>query len=446
MYLIYSKRQIRKFMFALFPRLLKEDRRKLARQLDDLKNNKALEAVWELAILYALNSNLKAEFHILSSATKAKPDALVDLGLDKKVLLEVTAPSGDTFSFKSRLDAIVREIFDYCESVEGGSGSRLRLHFGEWRTNNPLTPREPSVAKDAISNKDLQKQLRDFLASGVKEAKLAVSGVINARIVRRDYVIHRLDYFCSIPSDPQSDVNNLTYNLIEKVGRQLIPFKEKYYTGLIVCDGGNSVISSPRKISPQQVDGRDLMGRVLNESGIDFIAFVGRRDVPGGGMIISPSNTRPVVSFTMMSSNALAEETTKKIYDGLSKAILTLPPPLIHPYQAKSMLEQVANRGRNWPDYNPTDYTVKTTTTGREMKVRISSSALRDLIFGRIDPEDFRRQCDIERIRAGLPQAIVGAEFETRGEGHDDDYVVLELENDPDFQKFADYEKLIPRS
>ena len=115
--LIFPKRKIVEMMRDVYPRMLKKDRRKHAKQLDRTEDSNAIQALWELAIVWSLLEASIGTIPVRKPNIGAEPDIEIDIGLDKTVVLEVTAPSGDTFSFKEKFEIFSRTIFENCVNV-----------------------------------------------------------------------------------------------------------------------------------------------------------------------------------------------------------------------------------------------------------------------------------------------------------------------------------------
>lgn len=429
---VFSKKQIIRMMRDYVPLMRKNDRRKLSKQLDTLHSNKSIEAAWELAVGWCLSRNFKLNLHYKSEISSSNPDIeITDLGYDKNILIEVKSPSGNSFSFKDRLDKISTSIFTLSNTIRPGSGDLLRITYEEWRRpGHPVAPRVPAVTDDVASNPDFISRLEEFLSDqGGEPKRNNIDGVINALFEKTTFRYPILNYHCRIPNNPQSVINNFSSSMIADAKRQLIPFRESHILGLIVCDGGSSFISDPtREHGPGTVSGAEIMEYIIDETGIDFICFVGRVDTYRRNSIITGYPQNPNISFSMLCNYALHQTLGSELYEKLKSSILQIPAPRLHPYQAKSLTEQ-ANRGfQGMTDMLPTRLT---STKGGNMTISISSTGLLRLLNGSISENEanYIRE-SINKISRIHSMKIKSLTVDEQHGDTDDDYVVIELIED----------------
>jgi hypothetical protein len=439
---IFFRKTLIRMMEDVFPHLRKKERRKIALQLDNLKANKSLEAAWELAVGWALSRDWAVNFHYEADGVDARPDLeIIDMGFEKKILIEIKSPSGNTFQFKEKLDRISQEIFNVADRITQGSGSKIGIVYDEWRRpGHDIAPRIPAVADGVVNSEEFLERLSNFLLSDASEVRIDLPNVINAGFSKRKFSLPFLDYYCRIPTDPQSVKNNLTSAMIAEAKRQLGPFRGSHFVGLVICDGGNNSLSEPNKTPGfGRVTGKDLMGFIVEEADIDFVVFIGRKDVPRRGGIITGRLEVPQISINVMCSEAFHKSHGEEFFFKLAPSLERIPVPQYHPYQAKSLLEQASMRGEERVHMLPNTF-----SSGKEMKVKISSNGLLRMLSGRASSgeEKYIRELvsDISQIER---KSIKSISIEDVNGEHDDSYVVIELGDDLLKEPFSEVERNI---
>ena len=444
--LFLPKRKIVSMMRELFPSMRKSARRQLANHLDKSKANKAIEATWELAVLWALKHTLPTSTYFSASHTTVNPDAEIDIGLHKRIVIDVKTLSGDTFEFRQLLDDTSRAIFSLANRIKPGSGEYISIRYFEWRNaGNSVKPRIPSVTVSAARNQQFQRLLSNFLLDeSTKEALINIPGVIHANFRKTNLKSIIPKYSCQISNYSQSIENNVSTKLIDDAIRQLVPFQGTHYVGLIVCDGGNEIFSDPSRFcaSYGSVSGADIMNYVIETSHVDFIVCLGRKDEPdASGIVFSTQNKLKTLAFTMFHHPQLPARVAETIRAELRRALATLPIPLLHPYQSKNLQAQEAAIGSASPYYLNGSVSH---WQGEPMKVRISSRALLAFMTGEMSIGQFERDyLALLRSFDLREKLITTITLEPSGDNRDDDYVVIDLGDDITSKTFAEIEKTI---
>jgi len=443
--LFLPKRKIISMMREVFPSMRKTEREELANRLDKAIANKAIEAVWELAILWALSKTWRTNMYLSASHTAVKPDAEVYIGLDKPIAIEIKTVSGDPFEFRNDLEKASNAIFSLSNRIKPGSGDYISIRYFEWRgVSNSVKPRIPSVTDNVENNQEFKNILSNFLFDDTKrEMLINIPNIIYARLNKTSVKSVAPHYTCQIPNLPQSVKNNVSTKLINDVKKQLGPFRDTHYLGLVVCDGGNETFSNPNSPSASYgfVSGAAIMNYIIRNSPVDFIVCVGRRDdLDETGVVVSAQNKFKTLAFAMFYNPQMSACVAEAIRSKLRCALDTLPIPLLHPYQSKALQIQEAFGGSARRYYHNGSISWQ---KGESMKVRISSRALLEILTGEMPVEQSEHLNLLKDIRSQRKH-IAAIKLEDFGDDRDDDLVVIELSDDATSKTFAEIERGIP--
>lgn len=420
----------------VLPVLSAPDRKHLIGRLDRAAEGTAIQAAWELAVLWAMHRQLEADLKV-KARDGGRPDCRLAIGLSKPLMIEVYSPTGQTFAFKGKLDQATRELQGIVESAAPGTGGHLRITYHEWaqETGHGRRLRVPSIAANAPSHLSVITAVEAFWRGGATRQRIEIDGLIHATFERTPYRLPGLNYSCQIPAKPQSIAGTFTQTIIDKAKRQLKPFRSDHLTGLVICDGGNDVVSNPHDFRPSMnPTGSDIMGHVLRESGIDFITCVGRIDrVVWEGMVLSPHNRRPELAVETFLSAGLDQRESESIRQAIEPALRLIPVPIIHPYQSKSLQDQEAAGASP----RRTRKIFQVSSDRVKMEIRVSARAVLELLSGKLSTEEFRRSYMMRGPCDFAEWAIVKIAL-AKDEDADDDHVVLTLSKDPAARSFAE--------
>lgn len=434
--LIFAKRRIASMLEEVLPALSASDRKHLTRRLDRPAEGTAIQATWELAVLWALHRQFEADLKV-KVREGGRPDCRLGIGLSKPLMIEIYSPTGQTFAFKGKLDQATRQFQDIVERVIPGSGGHLRITYHEWaqETGHGRRLRVPSIATNATCHPGVIAAIEEFWRGGATRKRIGIDGLIHATFERTPYHLPGLNYSCQIPAKPQSIAGTFTQSMIDKAKRQLEPFRSDHLTGLVVCDGGNDVVSNPHNFRPSMnPTGSDIMGYVLRESGIDFITCVGRIDrVVWEGKVLSPHNRRAELAVETFLTAGLNQREAESIRHAIEPALRLIPVPIIHPYQSKSLQDQEAAGAS--PRRTRKNFQVNSDRV--RMEIRVSARAALELLSGKLSMEEFRRSYMLRGPCDFAEWAIVEIAL-AKDEDADDDHVVLTLSKDPAARPFAE--------
>ncbi|WP_179042495.1 hypothetical protein [Sphingobium lactosutens] len=418
-------------------RITKRDLKHLARRLDNIKGGEAIRGGWELAVLWALMSEFGDDADpCVEQRQSGRPDCRVNLDIGQKLMLEVYAPTGDTFEFKSVLAPITQSFYDMVDRVSPNSSQYLYVNYHEW--SKPVaggSMRVPSVANTATQDIRVVSQLERFWRGSDESIRITAHGVIDATFTRMPYRYNGLNYRCQIPRQPQSVTNNLTGQMVEKSNQQLMPFRDDHLLGLVVCDGGMEVLSNARGSSGQGTPSfASISQQTFASSGIDFIVSISRQDrMQMDGFVMSPLNRSKELAIDFFFADTMEVQMAFVIRDALEPALRRIPVPLRHPYQAKSLQSQYAAGATMKPPMR----SPACSSNSEEFRIKVSARALVDLMTGRIEPEEFRKSY-LSNTAAILDTKVLNGVSMTHDEDYDDDYVEFSVAKDDLRTKFSD--------
>lgn len=420
----------------VLPTLPRNDQKHLIGRLDRPNDGCALQAAWELAVLWSLQRQFVADMRV-TQRERGRPDCRVAIGAAKPMMVEIYAPTGQTFAFKDQLDAATTQLRAIAERAAPGTSEHLRITYHEWRRVSPTghTMRVPSIAADAPQHPQVIAALETFWRSGATRERVSVDGQLFATVERTPYRLAGLNYSCQIPASPQSVVGTFSQTMIDKAKRQLGPFQPDHFTALVVCDGGNAVISDPRQFRPgMSPSGADVIAHVLEQSGIDIIVCVGRVDrMVMGGMVLSPMNTRAELTKEFFVSPSLTVAEADALEVALDAALSHIPVPQIPPYRSKSLQDQEAAGAPKLRNI----HSFQVTSNARTMEIKLSARAVMELLRGSTSMDAFRET----HMRFGpcdFPQYAITDIAIVRHNDTDDDQVVVTLSKDPTAHSFAE--------
>lgn len=418
-------------MRELFPAMRRKDRVELVNHLEAHEVNTHIGASWELAVLWSLNKNLRAKPYLVSSNTSKKPDAEVDIGLERPIAIEIKSLSRDVFSFRKYLENAHKSLVSLWLDVSRGQGSGIQARYHEWRNYRGIR-RHPSVIADPGTSNELRRILSEFSASDQTSITVNVRGIVWATIRKSRITENLFDFSCDIPSVIQDVNNSQSKNAIERASEQLLQFQDTHYMGVVLCDGGNSMFSRPNRfVGLGTPKAADMYAQIVEAADIDFAISVG---VDEG----SKSPAGPLVSFTswrgderhivahMFAHHSLPSGVADLIGSELSKAIESIPLPRLLPYQSRGNLEDRRRRRIRSRTYASPK---QSWSTDRGHAVHISSKALLEYLRGEMSASDFERHSEGLR-KFGAKCKISGIRIDKSNHTFDDDYIVIELEDD----------------
>ncbi|MGX9178184.1 hypothetical protein [Mesorhizobium sp. BHbdii] len=441
---LFPRRKIISMLRELGDKLPAEERRKLAKALDSWDANEAIGATWELAVLWATASTIGAKPHPIRVKNQKQPDGEIDLDLDRPVMFDVKSLSGDTFTFKERLDKATQKIEVLSSTIDPQFSGTIEVRYFEWSTSKYI-PRQPATIDDPTQSKAFREQLKVFLLDKISEKVIIrIPSVITASFEKRKWKRPYFGWSCSIPDNLQKIKNNQSDYAIVRAREQLIPFRNSHYTGLILCDGGNSMFSDPRRYTGLGQTAADMFHHIVEESGIDFLFTVGCKDVPApnSGSLIAltaSSNNVSATSIEPFMRNGLPPKVQSAIVSEFKRALNQIPPTLRKPHSIKSIMEQDQRWQRRWTPRLGTSWSFRNGVTG----MKLSARTLIDLLTGNISEAD-RSALLLGNMKETLSdgkRCIRDVRLESKGDDFDDDYIVIEFDDDPTRRSFSDIAK-----
>jgi hypothetical protein len=431
----------------LGPKLPAAERSSLAKALDKGSPNDAIAATWELAVLWATSSNLGARPHPIRTRDQKQPDGEVDLKLDRPVMFDVKSLSGDTFSFKVRLDKVTQRIEQLSREIKPALSGTIDLRFHEWNTDRH-NPRQPSTIEDPTKVQQFCSELSRFLNDDkIEKATIRIPSVIVVGLEKRAWARPYFDWSCSIPNIMQQVENNQSVYAIERARDQLLPFRSSHYLGLILCDGGNPMFSNPRQYRPNGPAAHEMFQHIVDKSEIDFAFTVGCKDAAApptthASHVISltaSSNDVPTTWVESFMRQDLPIEAQATISAAFRRALKLIPATFRKPYSVKSIMEQ----DQRWQNKRDPRLNTSWFFQNGVKGMKLSARTLVDLLTGKLG-EDAREKLLFgsmsEKLESGK-KSIRNVRFESGGDGFDDDYIVIEFEDDQTKRSFSDIAK-----
>lgn len=388
------------------------------------ENIQSLDALWEVIVIYLLSQHGDLGYEI-DHGGRTKPDIYLKCNNGLEFVADITCISdqdqeknNDVNYFNNELSSVAKKL-----GINDLSGFYVRIEGGdEWRDKK---------VKLRLPNKN---ETHQFISSKIKPYLIEVSRSKNQP---RNLNISESGVELSISYSPvsryftssypsftiaKSLVHNPLYNRLKAKGKQLRGAGYNGCKGLIVCDGGCSLISSTMSGFGSHGIG-SIIERFLQQQ--DTISFVIAIYVEEG-----VTNTIRREAVRKIKLKYAAKENCKVAIDRLIKELSSTVNNLPIPISTAKNASFALKSDRSFP--GNTFYGGFFMSGG---KISLSSRTLLKLIAGDIDAEQMIKDHGIagtnlkNRIRQGYKLDSIELK---RVEGADDDWVEFCFEDDFD--------------
>jgi len=429
----------------LGPALDRSQATSLRKRLDSDDPDQSIPAEYELAVGWGLNKITSVEVEP-EFGTKNPDYHVKDIFPDRPAVIEVTALSDEALSGAAVMERTANIINQFADSVRRRSSKNLHYTFHETSGFRPVKMRVPlghfthrsQYWRKRLTSKNFQltsehkSLIRAWLAKWPPQRPLVlVEGGTSVSVSWKEWVHPSSKSFSSMPSLAHDLRDNPIYERLKEKEKQLKGVPEGHLKCIFLCDAGCRLLLRPRDKSLNTVSGQQIIHEFLRNSRVDIVCIlsprhrneyaIGRHDNPRMWFIdLFDEQTRP-----------------QGYYSGLEKLVASLPPPYLHGYQARSWAQQgmLSPQGRG--HYLPLSYS----GGGDRMTVRVSARALLELLAGRMTPDQIKpwvtgdRNPFEDKLAQGY--AISSISLEPHGPNKDDDYVLVEMNPDPNAAPFT---------
>lgn len=424
----------------LGPWLTKAKVHDLLGRLDRDDPDQAIPAEYELALSWALSRLTEVE--VEPKIGGKTPDILAPtLFPDQPAVIEVTAMSDDALSGESIMRRTANITNAFANTVRKGASKNLHYEFlessgyepvpyvGGWTRSRYFRRRLASRSFELTAT--MKDHVRSWLQTWPNHTPLRIRDDKTDVIVTwREFVHPESNCFSSMPSEVHDVVENPIYaRLKEKERDQLRVVPAGTLRCIFLCDAGCRLLREPNGRDPTNrvVSGAQIVTEFLMNSSVDIVCILSPRRRLENSSYRFDHNPRLWHLFVFDKWKR-----PKGFHDKLHEVIGKLPQPYLHGYQARSWLRQGMLRPQGRGQY--LGMTV-TSHRGSRMTAKISSRALLELMAGRLDADKFETFVMGDRNLfdhwLNLGYSISNVRFESSEADNDDDYVVFELDSDP---------------
>ena len=329
---------------------------------------------------------------------------------------------------------VATRLCEVANKFRKGLGRHLHFQFAEASgyTDKGYSRRR-LVEKDFVPTDPTAEQLGAWLALRSDRPPLTLhQGNTYVTVTWHAIRQHpQFNFFSSMPAEAYSLEDNPLYEALTEKAHQLASPTFAGLRCVVVSDAGSRLLrdQDTNMRTHGTVTGRQVIEHFLREA-------AGAVDVV---LVLSPYRNnlnfhrREPVRWRF---SGFARPGLQLSDSGVTKLVAALPPPRFEGYQARTLQQQAAFRhdARGW-------YVATTITSGRpRMTIKISARALLDLLAGRITVEKFHHfvgledkpdQPNIFKHRLEQGDILSDVKIEPGGLDEDDDWLVLELKEDP---------------
>ncbi|MDE2595869.1 MAG: hypothetical protein KGL44_03215 [Sphingomonadales bacterium] len=447
---IFSRRRLQSMLDELAP-ILDDRKRKdlLARLNHKKKEDQALPAEMELALLWAIHSLGEMEVEPEWWGDSKRPDAVTDfLVQGRTAAIEIAATNDNSLSGEADMDAIAQQIGEVANRAKAGVGDYLSYRFGETSGYESGKYYRRRLAPKAFQLDENQRAgIAGWVASGQSTSiglRVQAEG-LDVVIEHKSYKQTRFhNISSSMPAEAHSLDDNPLFELLKRKKRQLKAAAQGTLRILFVADVGSSLLNRMGRMGWSDPMGRTVSGDQIIRHFIDTYAH----DVDAV-VVFSPTIERSAWlgsdptgrkpkrwSVAMFGANALPQ-----IPEALDRIAAILPAPHYEGYQARSLFRQ----GAFSPDKHGRYLGMTVTTNRKDNRHRIHFPArlLVDLLAGRITEEWFQnyhtsggRNANLFAHWLNMGMTLSGAEMAPRNVDEDDDHIILHFSDDPAARPF----------
>ena len=428
---IFAWRRLRSMLEELSAHSGSKKAAELRKRIESRNTDQALAGEAELSMLWALSrvANLTVE-PTLPNSTR-RPDAMSpDLFPSGPVIVEVRALSDDSFSGKKVMDRTANIISSIASRIRSRSGDHLSFDFYErrYRDQRRRFHRERCADPAFAISPAVEQSLRDWLGNGSKprtESLRITEGRTDVMVrwsdERPNSVFRARSQMPPVAYDLE---DNPVYKALAEKSDQLKGAAPNTLKSVFLFDAGcdllRQVRPGPRVVA---IGGDAIIAHAIRKLHIDMVCvFSAHRPA------MRVLGARQPVSWRVTYFDR-REGVRETEYANLGELARLLPPPRMEGYQARDAHRQGA-LAPDRPWYLPTKVV---SDRSARMTVRISSRLVLELLAGRIDAEQFRREAfnslpNVFATALDARKAIQVARFETGGLDEDDDYVVFDVD------------------
>lgn len=406
----------------------------LKARLENKRTSQAVPAEFELGVLWALSTMGELEVEPKWYGARC-PDAYTEYLFDgSPCAVEITAISDARLSQEEDMRRVATRLCEVANKFRKGHGKHLHLQFAETSgyTEKGYVRRR-LVDKDFAPAEATTEQLRAWLTlQGDRQPLKLQQGNTHVTVTWHAFRQHpQFNFFSSMPAEAYSLEGNPLYEALTEKAHQLA---SPNFTGLrciIVADAGSRMLrdQEPMMRTHDTVTARQVVEHFLRGA-VDAVDMV---------LLLSPYRKnlniyqREPIHWRFSS---FARPGLDLSDSGVKKLAASLPLARFEGYQARTLQQQAAFR------HDAPGWYVGTTITSRrsQMTIKISARALLDLLAGRITVEKFQHftgldgkpgQSNIFKHRLEQGDILTDIKIESGGIDEDDDWLVIELKQDP---------------
>jgi hypothetical protein len=432
---IFGRRQLQQMLNDLGPWLTPHKAKELRNRLENPNPDHAVAAEYELALLRAVSK--VASLEIDRKMGRKTPDIFSeDLLPGRPIAADVAAVSDASLSGETLMRTAAKIINGVCDEITQNASRHLHYTFQEtsgYTIENGRSKFTRSRSIDRLFRKDsaLSEVLKGWLSDGPPTQPLHwKSKHIDVVISWRDYVHPQTNTFSSMPSLAYDLRKNPLYAVLKrKADEQLCQVPSGVQRAIFLGDAGCNLL---RNIKQKDPTGRFFSGQqiiqtfLLDEETIDLVLVFTPQRVSRSVHDIS-SSVR-VWSTHVFDRRA---QTPGIEADRLFSLRDNLPAPYLESSQARSWHEQ----GMCMPQSRGHSLPTKMSIGRNSMTVKLSARALQELMAGRLTSQQFesliRGKGNPFEVQLAKGRTISRIDFEPRGLADDDDYIVIEFDDDP---------------
>lgn len=422
-------------LIDLSPLIDREKAQDLLRRIESKRIDQALPAEMELALVWALANTGTTEVEPFWFGAASLPDAFSEhLIPGHETVVEIAAISDAALPGDEGMRNASRKISHEANKIRRGTARRLSYFFHEdskWEGRESL--RWIKVPRDLLVSDYIRNALRWWLHGQNRNDGDAIrlqEGELDVVITWHNQLQSRYNFRSSMPPEIRSLRDNYVHGVLRAKARQL---RSPLFGGLrcvVLGDVGSTAL--------RQLESRDCTNRVVSGSQIisDFLTL------PSAGLdvvvVITPNRTRRRLDslqetiewkLAIFCRPGLEIETS-----GFDALVAQLPPPRREGYQARQLHEQGVfsplSRGRHLP-------MSISWRKGEQTQIRISARALLDTLAGRETPERLMKKLSVNgannifKLHLDRGETISAIRIEEQGPDDDDDWIVIEFQDDP---------------
>lgn len=406
----------------------------LKARLENKRPSQAVPAEFELGVLWALSTMGEIEVEPEWYGARC-PDAYTEYLFEgRPCAVEVTAISDARLSQEDDMRRVATRLCEVANWFRKGLGRHLHFQFAETRgyTEKGYVRRR-LVEKDFVPTEATVEQIQYWLALQVDRPPLVLQqGGTQVTVTWSAIRQHpQFNFFSSMPAEAYSLVDNPLYEALAEKAQQLA---SQNFTGLrcvVVADAGSRMLRDLNHSMKTYgtVSGKEVIEHFLREAdgAVDIV------------LVLSPYRQNAFIYHrepVRWNFSGFVRPGMSLPDAGVQRLAAALPQPRFEGYQARSLQQQAAFRhdARGW-------YVGTTMESWRShMTIKISARALLDLLAERITVKQFQHltgledkpgQPNIFKHRLDQGDILSDVKIEPGGIDADDDWLVMELKQDP---------------